>query len=93
MKDVMLGLTLTMSVMMSPLAFACADHSGNKMECANAGQSIAATSDGGIVVLRGNTVTKFDKNLKLVKEVELSSKCPVGKPKKDGVKADKPHKH
>src|SRR3989338_6710476 len=34
-------------------------------------KSVVATSDGGIVVLSGNTLTKFDKDLNVVKEVEL----------------------
>lgn len=34
-------------------------------------KSIVATSDGGIVVMSGNKLTKFDKDLNLVKEVEM----------------------
>lgn len=34
-------------------------------------RSVVATSDGGIVIVTGNKVTKFDKDLNLVKEVEL----------------------
>ena len=34
-------------------------------------KSIVATSDGGVVVLAGNTLTKYDKDLNAVKEVEI----------------------
>lgn len=34
-------------------------------------RSVVATSDGGVVVLMGNTLTKYDKDLNVVKEVEL----------------------
>lgn len=40
-------------------------------------KSMVATSDGGVVVLSGNTLTKYDKNLNVVKEIEL--KCPMEK--------------
>ena len=36
-------------------------------------KNVVATSDGGIVIVAGNNLTKYDKNLKLVKEVELKS--------------------
>jgi hypothetical protein len=32
---------------------------------------VVATSDGGIVILQGNKLTKYDKNLNVVKEVEI----------------------
>jgi hypothetical protein len=32
---------------------------------------VVATSDGGIVILMGNKLTKYDKNLNVVKEVEI----------------------
>lgn len=35
------------------------------------GSSLAATSDGGALVLTGNKLIKYDKNLNLVKEVEI----------------------
>jgi hypothetical protein len=35
--------------------------------------TIVATSDGGIVVLTGNKLTKYDKNLNVVKEAELKT--------------------
>jgi len=41
------------------------------------GPSLVATSDGGVVVLSGCTLTKYDKNLKEVKEVQL--KCGMMK--------------
>lgn len=34
-------------------------------------RSVVATSDGGVVVVMGNKLTKYDKNLNVVKEVEL----------------------
>ena len=34
-------------------------------------KSVVATSDGGIVVVMGNKLTKYDKDLNVVKEVEL----------------------
>ncbi len=33
-------------------------------------KSVVATSDGGIVIVAGNKITKYDKHLKLVNEVE-----------------------
>ena len=35
-------------------------------------QKVVATSDGGIVIVRGNTITKYDRNLKLTNEVQMS---------------------
>jgi len=35
------------------------------------GKSVVATSDGGVVVLTGNKLQKYDKNLELKKEVEI----------------------
>jgi hypothetical protein len=34
-------------------------------------QSMLATSDGGVIILCGKSLMKYDKNLKLVKEVEV----------------------
>ncbi len=34
-------------------------------------KSVVATSDGGIVVLAGNKITKYDKDLNVVKEAEI----------------------
>ncbi len=34
-------------------------------------KSVVATSDGGIIVVTGNKITKYDKDLNVVKEVEL----------------------
>jgi hypothetical protein len=34
-------------------------------------RKVVATSDGGVVVVEGNQMTKYDRNLKMVKEVEL----------------------
>ena len=36
-------------------------------------KNVVATSDGGIVIVSGNKLTKYDKNLNLTKEVELKS--------------------
>jgi hypothetical protein len=58
-------------------------------------KQIIATTDGGIVVLAGNKITKFDKDLNLVKEAEIKmdmegmqkmmlqmkEKCPAAKEK------------
>ena len=64
------------------------------------GRSVVATSDGGVVVVMGNKLTKYDKDLNVVKEVELKmdmegmqkmmgnmkSMCPMmGKGMKDGM--------
>ena len=35
--------------------------------------SMVATSDGGVIVLKGNKLTKYDKNLNLVKEAALKA--------------------
>ena len=35
-------------------------------------KSMVATSDGGVIVLSGNKLTKYDKNLNVVKEVEIA---------------------
>ena len=63
-------------------------------------RSVVATSDGGVVVVTGNKLTKYDKDLNVVKEVELKmdmegmqkmmdnmkSMCPMmGKGMKDGM--------
>jgi hypothetical protein len=37
--------------------------------------TLVATTDGGVVVLCGKQLVKYDKNLKLVKEVELECSC------------------
>ena len=52
--------------------------------------SIVTTSDGGVIVLSGRTLTKYDKNLNVLKEVEINfsqegmgkmmekdGKCPI----------------
>jgi hypothetical protein len=35
-------------------------------------KQLVATSDGGVVILMGNKIIKYDRNLKLVKETEIS---------------------
>ena len=35
--------------------------------------TVVATSDGGVVVLKGNTLTKYDKKLEVVNEVEVKT--------------------
>ena len=35
------------------------------------GRSVVATNDGGVVVVTGNKLTKYDKDLNVAKEVEL----------------------
>jgi len=66
-------------------------------------KSVVATSDGGIIVISGNKLTKYDKDLNVVKEVELTmdkegmqkmmenmkSMCPMmGKGMMGGMKED-----
>jgi hypothetical protein len=42
------------------------------------GKSLVATEDGGVVVLLGNKLYKYDKELVLQKEVEIKlGKCPM----------------
>ena len=56
---------------------------GKMMMCPvmkHGGRNIAATSDGGVVVLSGSTLTKYDKNLNVVKEVEVKTD-PAAMPK------------
>ena len=58
-------------------------------------KSVVATSDGGIVIVEANKITKYDKNLNVVKEVEtkmdmegmkeMMEKCPM---MNDGKKMD-----
>lgn len=52
-------------------------------------KSVTATSDGGVVIVVGNKITKYDKDLNVVKEVEgkmdmeaMMKKCPMMKGKK-----------
>ena len=52
-------------------------------------KSVVATSDGGIVIVTGNKITKYDKDLNVVKEIEtkmdidsmkeMMGKCPMMK--------------
>ena len=60
-------------------------------------KEMISSSDGGVIVLSGNKLLKYDKNLELVKEVEIEmdfegmqkmmkemkEKCPMGKMMKD----------
>jgi hypothetical protein len=39
-------------------------------------KSMVSTSDGGVIVLIGNKLLKYDSKLDLVKEVEINSECP-----------------
>ena len=43
----------------------------NEMGSMMNGSSLVATTDGGIVVLMGNELSKYDKDLNLVKQVEV----------------------
>jgi hypothetical protein len=36
-------------------------------------RSVVATSDGGVVIVAGNKITKYDRNLNVIKEVQLKS--------------------
>lgn len=48
---------------------------GKQEQCKSKGccksQSMLATADGGVIILCGKSLMKYDKNLKLVKEVEV----------------------
>lgn len=46
---------------------------------------VIATSDGGVVVVNGGTLTKYDRNLNLIKQVELKG-CKTCVYKKEGAK-------
>ena len=66
-------------------------------------RSVVATSDGGVVVVMGNKLTKYDKELNVTKEVELKmdmegmqkmmdnmkSMCPMMKGMMGGMEKDK----
>ncbi len=41
-------------------------------------KTVVATSDGGVVIVEGNRVTKLDKNLEVTKSVELSDTDNTG---------------
>ena len=43
----------------------------NDMGSMMSGSSLVATTDGGVVVLMGNELSKYDKDLNLVKQVEI----------------------
>lgn len=43
----------------------------DKMMHRKAGAEMVASSDGGVIILQGRKLSKYDKNLNLVKEVEL----------------------
>lgn len=60
-------------------------------------RTVLTTADGGIIIVQGNKLTKYDKNLNVIKEVELKTdfdsmhgmmrdmmeKCPMMKPVMD----------
>lgn len=52
-------------------------------------KTMIASNDGGVIILAGNKLLKYDSNLVLVKEVEIKAECPMaGKmPMKDMDKA------
>ena len=70
---------------------------GMMMRCMT-GKEIVATQDGGVVILMGKKLMKYDKNLNLVKETEIKidkeewkmmmGDCPMWKGK-DGMKESK----
>ncbi len=59
--------------------------------------SLVATSDGGVVVLSGPRLLKYDANLTLVKEVELPKGKPPARPEgqngQDAQAGDSEHSH
>ena len=48
-------------------------HSMMMMKKMMTGREMVATKDGGVIVLTGNKLVKYDKNLNLIKEVELEA--------------------
>jgi hypothetical protein len=103
MKKSMLSLTLVVFFAGAGLAYAghgeghgMMGDKGCPMMGGMMNKSIVATSDGGALVLAGETLTKYDKNLNVVKEVQVKmdkgmmkdcpmKDCPMmkGKGKKD----------
>jgi hypothetical protein len=82
MKKSMWILTLVVMVAGAGLAYAEHDEGaeghgmmGGMGKCHMMGgmmnKSMVATSDGGVVVLAGQTITKYDKNLNVVKEAQI----------------------
>ncbi len=85
-KEMMGGKKMGMGMMMGPMMMK------SMME-----KTVTATSDGGVVVLSGNKLTKFDKDLKLVGEAEVKVDMDAMKKDMDGMmkmcpmmKGDKP---
>ena len=81
----------------------CSKCEGMKMECCQKckchkcgmmkHKCVVATSDGGVVVMMGDKLAKYDKNLNLVKETELKmeekesdEECPMCKHSEEGKK-------
>ncbi len=54
---------------------------------------MVATSDGGVVILTGKKLVKYDKDLNLVKEVEIKSDCGCAKDDDMGMMGDMPKVH
>lgn len=53
-------------------------------------RTVIATSDGGVVVVFGNTMTKYDQDLDVVKEVELKMDLDAVKKMMEGMKGECP---
>lgn len=63
---------------------------GCPMKGAMMGKSVVATSDGGVVIVAGNKIIKYDKNLKLVKEVEIDAGMGMARKGMKGMMKDCP---
>ena len=89
MKRATILILTVLSLVSVPAVMAC-DHDGEKGKMGDkmmmphgmmGGKSIVSSNDGGVIVLSGNTLYKYDKNLNLVKQVDLPGgpgvMCPV----------------
>lgn len=78
-----LVLTGVMSMVILNNAFACEGQDKGKMMgmMHDMKPSMVSSSDGGVIVMSGNHLTKYDKNLNVVKEVEIKGgmkgMCPM----------------
>ncbi len=63
-------------------SYACEHDEKGMMMKGMMGTSLVATSDGGVVVLKGDTLTKYDRNLNVVKTANISDGMMAGKGKK-----------
>jgi hypothetical protein len=81
MNKMIAGIVAVLILTVSGIALAEMEKGKEKMKCGMMDKggmmmkmmekSVVATSDGGVVIVSMNKITKYDKDLKLVKEVEL----------------------